>query len=86
MPENSNQPMITFSLRPFTLGEIELADKCSKGDLSAGIDLCVKRADPPVTRAQLEALTESEATEVFRKLGQTMGTVKALEKLFGGLT
>jgi hypothetical protein len=41
---------ITFSMRPYTFGEIELVSKVTNGDITAIIDLIVARSDPHVTR------------------------------------
>lgn len=74
---------ITFSTRPFTMGELELAYKVSNGDISATIDIIVARSEPPVTREYVCSLTESEAQETIVRLGKSLTTVAFLRNLLG---
>lgn len=83
MQDNPNKSPISFSLRPYTFGEIELADKLTHGDVSATIDLIVSRSDPPVSRAFVEALTEPDIMTVMTELTKTISTQQHLRKLFG---
>lgn len=77
--------LITFSTtRTFNLGELELAQKAAQGDVSAAIDLMVRRSDPPVTREDVCSLDEGEMLECMQELGKTVGKLGNMRKLFGG--
>lgn len=72
---------ITFSTRGFTLGELELMDKVKNGDITASIDLMVKRADQPVTREYVCSFTESEAMEAVEALRASIQTSTFLRNI-----
>jgi hypothetical protein len=77
---------ITFSTRPFTLGELELAGRISAhNDITAAIDLMVLRSETPITREYVCSLSESDAMEAIRELGRSMRTTVFLRNLLGGI-
>jgi uncharacterized protein (DUF1778 family) len=75
---------ITFSMRPYTFGEIELVSKVTKGDVSAIIDLIVARSERVITREYVCSLTESDIVDVSQALADSFETATKLRKLFGG--
>lgn len=80
----SNSAGITFSLRPVTMGEWELATRVAHGDPTASIDLIVSRSEPKVTREQVCALTVNEGAEVMSDLSKSITDINGLGNLFGG--
>jgi hypothetical protein len=78
---------ITFSTRPFTLGELELAGRITaNNDITAVIDLMVLRSDRPIIREYVCSLSESEAMEAIAELGKSMRQAVFLRNLLGGIS
>jgi hypothetical protein len=75
---------VTFSMRPYTFGEIELVSKVTSGDITAIIDLIVARSDPHVTREYVCSLEESDIVDVSQALADSFETATKLRRLFGG--
>lgn len=75
---------MTFTMRPMTIGEGELAYKSSHGDVSAMVDLIVSRSEPKVTREYVCSLDIStDLPDIMLSLAASFATMQSLRKLFG---
>lgn len=85
MDEASTQPVVTFSTRPLTMGELEMCFKIGRQDTTAIIDIIVARSDPKVTREYVCSLPVPTVAACMADLAKSLDTVAYIEKLFGQL-